>query len=324
MTASAAVVGLGRIGAGFQRDPLRVGAVTHAGAYVAHPGVELVGGVDPDPGQRAAFEADFGVPAYATLESLLADHRPALVSVCVPPPAHAEVVLAAVAANAARVLCEKPFTPSFAEARALVDALGSAAGRVGVNYSRRYDPLHLQLLGLVAGEALCGGTGRYTAGIRNTASHWLANLVAAGGEVEQVLAMPSVPGDDPTPTIVLGLVGGAHVYLEGHDVRDHLLFELDLVTDSHRIQLLDSGERGVLFERAPSPMFSGYHELRPADADLPRGMVGPMLPVVDDAVRSIAEDRPPVCGVSDALAVHAIIEAALLSLDAGAWMTVRS
>lgn len=322
MTLDAVVVGLGRIGAGFQRDPLRHGAVTHAGAYAAHDEFTLVAGVDPDGDQRAAFEADFGVPTYATYDDLIGHHRPDVVSIAVPPAMHGAAVWAALEGGATRVICEKPFTPSRREAEALVAAAGDGAARIGVNYTRRFDPLHRDVLGWFAEARPCGGTGRYTAGIRNTASHWFASLLAAGFDIVSVLARPSVDGDDPSPTVVLETCDGAHVYLEGHDVADHLLFEFDLVADDRRVQLLDSGARAIRFERRPSPMFSGYSELRPIDEHLPAGLESPMLPVVDDAVRSIAEGRPMACSAADALVVHRIIEAALSSLQTGSWVTL--
>lgn len=333
-TYTAAVVGLGRIGATLELDPLRPPGATHAGAYRLHPDVELVAGVDRHPGQRALFEERFGIRTYASFDEMAAEHRPDIISVSVLPENHAEVVLAAVAHGVTRIICEKPCTPSLTGVLALERALGADRDRIGVNYTRRFDPLHRLLLAKIVD--LCGGSGRYTAGMSNTASHWFANLVATGVVPIEVLALPSIPAvvpkeelavpsvvvPDPSPTVLLRINDRTAVYLEGHDVADHLIFEMDLIGRDARVQLLDSGTTGRLFERGPSPSFSGYFELLPSAAELPPRFAGSIVPVVDDAIRSITDGGPMACGIGDAIAVHRIIDAALRSLESGSWVPV--
>jgi predicted dehydrogenase len=319
---TAAVVGLGRIGFGFELDPLRLGAVTHAGAWSRHPATKLVAGIDPSPVQREQFEKHFNVPAYESLEDMFDVAVPDALSVATPAAAHRANVVAAVAAGVNRILCEKPCTPDVASARGLLADLGNDSRRVGVNYTRRYDPLHRHLLGRIRAGEVRSMHGRYTAGIRNTASHWLDCLFASGATVRRVLAVSAVDGDDPSPTLVLDLGGGATATLHGLDVADYLVFESDVVGRTAGARLTHSGSSGAPLEVVSSPMYSGYREMRPMAVAPPLGLSNPMLSVIDDVVAAIDEDRPMLCSVRDALAVHEVIEGALQSLASGEWVEV--
>ncbi len=319
---SAAVVGLGRIGARFERDPLRLGAATHAGAWSRHPGATLIAGVDPEATYREDFTADLGVPAYATWEEMLANHSPDMVSIATPPKDHARGITAAIEAGAVRVVCEKPFCGDLDSATQLRDALGEDSVRVGVDFTRAYDPLHRRLLGVASEQGVTGAIGHYTAGILNTASHWLCSLLKAGCVVEAVRAIEGIRGEDPSPHITLRLEGGGLVSLMAHEVADYLLFEMDIFTERSRIRLLDSGARGEWLEVVDSRMYLGYKELTPKKWAPPKGLSNPLLAVVDDAIRSAEGSRPMLCTVDDAIRVHAVIHAARLSLDTGAWVGV--
>jgi predicted dehydrogenase len=317
----AAVVGLGRVGMTFADDPLRRGVTTHAEAWHRHPMASLVAGVDPDPLRRSHFTDRYGVPAYASLGDLLAVRVPQVVSVCVPPERHAEVTVQAIEGGVQRVVCEKPCTGSLAEARDLLGALGSSADRVGVNFTRRFDPLHKWLFGVVARDRLVAGHGYYTGGLANTASHWLASLLCAGASVEKVMALPSPTAPD-SPTLNAVMAGGATVCLQGGAVGDFMAFEMTFYTASHKIRIWHSGARAELESASPSSRYSEYRELQGMRFAPPLGLSNSQLAVVEDAVESLLDNRPMACTVFDALAVHAVMAAAWHSLDSGGWEVV--
>jgi predicted dehydrogenase len=246
------------------------------------------------------------------------------VSICTPPSAHSEGVLQALDAGARRVICEKPCTESLDEIEDLVTRVGERGGAVGINSSRRFDPLHRRVLSMAAAQRIRGVIGHYTAGILNTGSHWLADLISLGRPIERVRALPLDDGDDPTPCLLLFLGGGAVAYLEGHFVSDYLIYEMDVFTDEARVSLLDSGTGARILSRGESPRFSGYAELAPDGETLPQGLIDPLLAVVDDAVVSVKEDRPMLCPLADGVAVHKVIAAAHESLRTGADVPIEA
>jgi len=315
----AAVIGLGRVGATFQRDPRRTGVVTHAQAWQMHPATSLVAGVDPSGERRSDFEADFDRPAYPTLASMTAHHSPTMVSVCTPPTDHARSVLAALAAGAERVICEKPCTGRLEGAIRLFDDLGHDHFKVGVNFTRRYDPVHRRLFSAAAEEGVTSASGRYTAGLLNTASHWFDGLLSTCN-VTEVLAIPGAEGEDPTPTVIARLADGGVVTLFAESVARFMIYETDLVTASGRVRLERAGAEASRLRRVQSARFSEYHELAPDRFSPPLGLANALLWVIDDAVRSAKQRRAMRCTVADAIRVHAVLEAARESLECGSWV----
>ena len=87
------------------------------------PEIQLAGCVDPDLRALAVAQEQFGVPAercFTALDAGLAATSPDVVLVVTTLAAHVQAATAALRAGA-HVLVEKPFAPTLAEARALVD-----------------------------------------------------------------------------------------------------------------------------------------------------------------------------------------------------------
>lgn len=318
----AAVVGLGRVALGFQRDPLRLGVVTHVEAWMRHPLTRLVGGVDPDPVRRQEFEAYAGVPAYADWTEMFAKHAPRLVSVCTRPELHADAVLAAVSGGAERVICEKPCTVDLRTILALCDRLGGGVRRVGVNFQRRFDPLCQRLAAIAMESSVLGGTGVYTAGLRNTASHWIEWVLSAGADVESVLALPQIEGEDPSPNVIFKVASGGLISLLAIPLSYYSVFEADLLLSDGRVRISSAGAAGGHHAVVASPRFSGYSELSEFKPLRTVGLSNSMLSMADDAVRSLLDDKPMTCTILDAVRVHRVIDAVDRSLATGTWVDV--
>jgi myo-inositol 2-dehydrogenase/D-chiro-inositol 1-dehydrogenase/scyllo-inositol 2-dehydrogenase (NAD+) len=122
------VAGLGRAG------------MVHARNFAAGiPGARLVALADPDPAARDRAAAELGCErSYAdAVAAATADGVDAVV-VASPTFAHAEVVLAALAAGR-HVLCEKPLASTLDEAAAVLAASRASAGRFVMAFMRRFD-----------------------------------------------------------------------------------------------------------------------------------------------------------------------------------------
>ncbi|MBU1374476.1 MAG: Gfo/Idh/MocA family oxidoreductase [Alphaproteobacteria bacterium] len=105
----------------------------------ADPRVELVAAADPRAEARAAFQAEFGAPAFATADALLADPAVEVVYIAAPHQAHLE--LAAAAARAGKhILVEKPMALSLADCRAMTQAAHAAGVHLLVGPSHGFDP----------------------------------------------------------------------------------------------------------------------------------------------------------------------------------------
>ncbi|WP_226779612.1 Gfo/Idh/MocA family protein [Oceaniglobus trochenteri] len=106
-------------------------AHTHATAFSALPGVEIVAAVDVSPGRLAAFCEKFDIAhRFATLDEALAWGAFDAASNVTPDQAHHATTMPLIAAGK-HVLCEKPLATSYTEAAEMRDA-AQAAGVVNM------------------------------------------------------------------------------------------------------------------------------------------------------------------------------------------------
>jgi nucleoside-diphosphate-sugar epimerase/predicted dehydrogenase len=132
----AAIVGTGYI------------AEFHARGIRNADGVELVAVCDANATVATAFGASWGVPAYSSLETMVAEQRIDAVHVLVPPDLHHPLAKMALGAGA-HVFLEKPMCVSADQTRELL-ALATARGlSVGVNHSMLFEGAYRTLRGHV-------------------------------------------------------------------------------------------------------------------------------------------------------------------------------
>jgi predicted dehydrogenase/type 1 glutamine amidotransferase len=137
----AAQVGVGLIGYGaIARD--------HAASITATSGLRLRGICDVSAERREIAARDWTVPTHSSAEGLFQDSDVGLVVVGTPPSAHADTVLAALAAGK-HVVCEKPFALRVQEVDWMIDSAASRDRVLTVYQSRRWDPDYIAMRDVV-------------------------------------------------------------------------------------------------------------------------------------------------------------------------------
>jgi phthalate 4,5-cis-dihydrodiol dehydrogenase len=119
----------------------------------AHPAVELAAAADPRREAREQFSADFGAPAYASVEELCADADVEAIYVATPHQFHARHAMLAASAGK-HVLVEKPMALSLEEAQAMIDAARAGGVQLVVGHSHSFDAPILRARAIVAGGEL--------------------------------------------------------------------------------------------------------------------------------------------------------------------------
>ncbi len=141
MVYDVAVIGTGPDPADPGRDGYAMG-YRHGRAYASNPECELVACADIVPENGAAFARTFNLGAdavYEEYEAMLAAVEPDLVSVCVPPGIHADIVVDCAESGVVDgVHCEKPMADAWADCRAMVRACDDADVQLTVNHQRRF------------------------------------------------------------------------------------------------------------------------------------------------------------------------------------------
>jgi D-apiose dehydrogenase len=113
-------------------------AMNHLNAWRDIAGAEIVAICDPDPTRLAEVGDRFAVPArYADAEELFARERLDFVDIATTAPSHRSLVEQA-AAHEVSAICQKPFAPSLADARAMVEACERAGVPLMVHENFRW------------------------------------------------------------------------------------------------------------------------------------------------------------------------------------------
>lgn len=122
-------------------------SVTHIAALKAlGPRVQVVAACDLDLAKARGFQQEHGLPAvYNDLNQMLAEVKPDVVHVLLPPTAHAAAAETCLAAGA-HVFVEKPFCISSDECRRVLSVAERTGLQVGVNHNLAYDPSFLELI----------------------------------------------------------------------------------------------------------------------------------------------------------------------------------
>ncbi|MDA3021505.1 MAG: Gfo/Idh/MocA family oxidoreductase [Actinomycetota bacterium] len=342
-------VRIGVLGAG------RIAQSAHLPAISKSAGASLSGIFDPSPVLRAGACQRYGVPAYADVDSLLADDTVDAVVIAVPDRFHLDLASAALAAGK-HVLVEKPLAGTLAESQELV-ALAKKSGLVlQVGAMKRHDP----------GVRFAAVAVRERIGRILSATVWYRVMSALRPEVEATYFPPMIVDEQMRATETtfkvdrgnyLLVTHGAHVldgmrYLLGdpkelcarrtnigNDYTWHGLatlagdglanFEITANVHSEWSEGAEIfGEKGSVKLCTPFPVTmaaSGVEVFDEATGMIERPVFGDTNPYkkqMDYFVRTITEGIPADPNADDGLAAVRLIDAVNRSLDAGGvWVT---
>ena len=124
-------------------------ARAHATSISTTPGLRLRGICDVSTERRELAAREWMVPTHSSAEALFDDPDVGLVVVGTPPSAHADAVLAALAAGK-HVVCEKPFALRVQEVDWMIDSAASRDRVLTVYQSRRWDPDYIAMRDVVS------------------------------------------------------------------------------------------------------------------------------------------------------------------------------
>lgn len=262
------VVGLGKIGMGFDFDMDTTRFVlTHCAAIKRHDDFILSAGVDPNKACRDNFEKKYLSPAYCNIDDALKSTNPTVGVICNPTDDHYSVLAKLVESpNLKLILCEKPLSYDYDEAREMCDICARKGISLYVNYMRRADPNVIEIKRRIdCGDiaAPIKATAWYSKGILNNGSH-LINLVSywLGEYISHTIleSERSWNGADPEPDIFLRFEKGNLALMSTwEEFYTHLTVEL--ITPSGRLYYSNGGEKITFSEVEKDNLFDGYDVL---------------------------------------------------------------
>ncbi len=312
----AGVVGLGNVGFRYDELPGQPFAVnTHAKAFLTHGSTRLAGAADKDDAARRAFADRYAVPAVtSSLDELFAAGPLDIVSIAASPESHFALAAKAVAGGAKAVICEKPFTASSAQAKALCALCAEKGVVLAVNHWMRFSRLYRALKEHIASGAMGSVQSARVhccKGLMNSGTHAVDLLRFLFGEVRGVrgaVARP-VAGGLVNVDAVLVMESGLPAHLSSSDYADRFFFELDVIGARARVRIEDD-----------VVSYSVFGENGRQDCDPPfDGALGePFVCLVNEVVECLQGKRSGVaCSGEDGLRAVQIAEALLESAREG-------
>ncbi len=309
----AAIVGCGRIGSLFSKDPLRKGVVTHAAAYKRNRKTELIAACDIDKKRLEDFGKTWGVGSlYTDFEKMIRKEHIDILSICTWDSTHYGLLKKAAKRGLKAVFCEKPISNNLKMADEMVKICGRKGIVFAVNHSRRWDIFEQRIrdyivlgkLGSIQNVSAC-----YTGGIMNTGTHLFDLLRFLLGDAAWVWANPQarVKAVDPVLDGYIYFKNGFGCSLQGLNARDYLIFEIDIYGTKGRIRIKNSGFDMKLWKVASSPRFSGYKELKEIKPLFRGGYRDVLKNAVSDIVDCIEKKQAPFSSGEDGVRALEII-----------------
>lgn len=318
MVLKAAVVGCGRIGCGFDDDPLKKEIRTHAGAYSNNSKIRLDALCDIDTSKLTKYGKKYSVDhLFTNIDELLEKVKPDLLSVCTLEDQHEEITVKAAKAGVKGIFCEKPISNSIDAARRMIDACEKNGATLMIDHQRRFDPL-LSSIKLAIGQGLLGNvyqsTFYYTAGISNTGTHMIDLMRYFFGDIEwirgQLSEVKSPNINDPNIDGWLKFKNGVLSSIHSLNVKDYLIFEQDILGSKGRLRILNSGSEMGYYIISDSKNFTGYKELEKTTLpfEIPKKREF-MVEGVNHLVNCVEKGINPVSSGDDGLRALETIEA---------------
>ena len=128
---------------------------SHVEGYNLLDNVEIIAVVDPIEPARQSYIGTYDIPkGYASIEELLENESPDIVSVCTWHLLHPSLTIAAANAGVAGIICEKPMAIGMTEADSMVDACDASGTKLVISHQRRFTPGWEKARELIANGAI--------------------------------------------------------------------------------------------------------------------------------------------------------------------------
>ncbi len=252
------IIGAGNIGAFFD-EPVSERILTHAHIFYNSEYFKLLGFYDTNLKRAEEAASRWKCAVYESMEAAL--NNADVVCCTVPDDYHYEVLKEIARYNVRLVFTEKPLTKTMIQAEDIISIYREKNTPILVNYTRRFLN-EIKLVKSLINEygSFIKGTGYYGKGIVHNGSHMIDLIKFLLGDITGYKKLDQVYDfydDDPSVDARIEVMGGALV-LQAVDCRFTTVFELDLLFEKARIQILESGFTIKIYEVNDSPIFNGY------------------------------------------------------------------
>ena len=318
---NAAIIGCGRIGSLFDKDPKRKHVSSHAGAYTKHPKTKIISVCDADNDKAQQCAKDWNVgTVYNEYEKMLGSEDIDILSICTWNDTHEKIVEAALDNGVKAIFCEKPISYSIASAQRMAQSCRQKNAPLAINHFRRWDPFHIRLKSIIEkgtiGE-IQNVSFYYTRGIANSGVHLVDLLCFLFGDAKSVCTYNAVLdfGDDPTLGATVEMQSGVLCQLIACNGNAFRIFEMDILGTEGRIKI-HNGRVMEGFLSKPSPNSSEFKELQQApELAFSDGCQGYFPGAVSNIIAAIEKGDDIACSGGDGVKSLELVIAMLKSKE---------
>ena len=318
----AGIIGCGRIGYEFDKDPKRSYISTHTGAYNYVKDIVLAAVCDIDKKRLKACVNRWRIPAgYGDFKEMLEREDLDILSICTQPSTHYQILKEAVRYPLKAIFCEKPIADNTKNAEKMVRLCKEKLIILQIGHQRRFDPLHINLREFIKSKRI-GDVQQvnayYTAGVNNTGSHMFDLLGFFFGEIDWIEGFfsknVSRRKGDPNIDGFMRFKNGVFSSFQSCDVNEYTIFELNCFLQKGRLVLKDSGFNVDYYNICESKFYSGYKELyKDRHGFKTKYKRNFMTNAVEHLVRCINNKKESTSSGDDGLKALALIEACIVS-----------
>ncbi len=190
MKFKAAVIGLGKIGQGYDYDCHDESFITtHSSAYNYHPSFELVAGVDINLEFCHQFEKKYKKQVFHSVNEMMAKLNPDIISIATPTDTHLDIFNQLIPYSPKAIILEKPMAVSVKQAQKIITIAKEEKIALIVNYIRRFEQGTNNLKDLISNDVIGDiykGVVWYCKGLKNNGSHFIDLLMYFFGDIKQI------------------------------------------------------------------------------------------------------------------------------------------
>jgi len=298
MKYSALVIGLGKIGLGFDlgRDSSHI--LTHTKAYLRHKDFNLVAGIDINISRRNEFKDYTGKPAYGDVGQFKECNNTKIdvVSLCTPENVRYSEFIKIVSLKPKLVIIEKPLALTQEEAVKIKSTADKSNIKIFVNYTRRVDPsfenlrdiLHENVLGKVGLVKI-----NYNGGLYKNASHFIDLVMHYFRAPEKIrcLSIKKRNAGDFDASFILSYKN-FEAFFNCVPQAAYFIAEMDIFLSKGRISVFDGGIDIKAFKAVRDPVFKSCFALKEIPLGVAHQPYRCQLNVLDHVVKALKNNRP--------------------------------
>jgi len=250
------IVGLGRIGCGFDDAPNKKSINTHAGAYSVHKNTKLVSLCDIDQTKLSKYGNKYNVSElFSDYKEMFQRSRLDCVSICTLADSHFEIVKEAAKHGIRGIFLEKPISDSLKSATEIVKICKNNDIKLQIDFQRRFNPFYHAVREILKNKQFgkvqhCSIY--YGAGIANTGSHLFDLIRFLFGDISSIKGIhshnTSSKLSDPNIDVEISLKNGIHCLMYGIDVSNYGILEMNILGSKERLRLDLAKSAGEYFQ----------------------------------------------------------------------------